>query len=293
MELRHLRYFVAVAEELNFSRAAEQLHIAQPALSNQIKALETELGVQLLERTRRTARLTEAGKSLLEDARHLLESAQMAEMRAKKAEKGETGTLRIGYVLTAANARLASVIKAFRRIYPGVELDFAQMPTGVQIAALKERRLDVGFLRPPVAAAELATELIAEERMVLAVSSEDSLARKKKIVWQDLSGKTIIMVHPNTANTFYDRFLALCRKHQVAVQIGSHSQDIHSNLWLVSTGFGVTPTTESARESASTALRFCDLPSDSPKIQTLLAWRRDNSSRVLANFLQTVRSVAP
>lgn len=293
MELRHLRYFVAVAEELNFSRAAQRLHIAQPALSNQIKALENELGVQLLERTRRIVRLTEAGKTLLADARPLLADAQMAELHARGAQKGETGTIHIGYVFTAANAQLASVIKAFRQGYPGVEPDLAQLPTGAQIAGLKSRRLDVGFVRPPVHAPEIETEVIAEEKMVLAVASGDPLARKKRLTWQDLDGKTVLSVHPSVANYYYESFFALCRQHKVKLAVGPYSQDIHSNLWLVSTGFGVTPITESARDFASSSLALRDLPSGGPTIQTLLAWRRDNTSPILANFLRTVRSVRP
>jgi DNA-binding transcriptional LysR family regulator len=291
MELRHLRYFVAVAEELNFSRAAQRLHIAQPALSNQIKALETELGVQLLERTRRIVRLTDPGKTLLADARPLLAGAATAELHARGAQKGETGTIHIGYVLTAANARLASIVKAFRQSYPGVDPDLAQLPTGAQITGLKNRRLDVGFVRPPVTARELETEVVGEEKMVLAVASSDPLARKKRLTWQDLEGKTVLSVHPTVANYYYESFFAMCRKHQVKVVQGPYSQDIHSNLWLVSTGYGVTPITESAREFASSSLVFLNLPADGPSIQTLLAWRKDNASPILANFLRTVREV--
>jgi LysR family hca operon transcriptional activator len=293
MELRHLRYFVAVAEELNFSRAAQRLHIAQPALSNQIKSLENELGVQLLERTRRIVRLTEAGKTLLADARPLLADAQAVELHARGAQKGETGTIHIGYVLTTANAQLASVIKAFRQSYPGVVPDLAQLPTGAQMAALKNRQLDVGFVRPPVNAPELETEVIGEEKMVLAVASGDPLARKKRLTWQDLNGKTVLSVHPTVSNYYYESFYAVCRQHNVKLLAGPYSQDIHSNLWLVSTGYGVTPITESAREFASSSLAFCDLPADGPTIQTLLAWRRDNLSPILANFLRTVRSLRP
>ena len=290
MELRHLRYFVAVAEELNFSRAAQRLHIAQPALSNQIKALETELGVQLLERTRRITRLTEAGKTLLSDARPLLADAQTAELHARGAQKGETGTIHIGYVLTTANARLASIIKAFRRDYPGIMPDLAQLATGAQITGLRSRQLDVGFVRPPVNAPELETEVIGKEKMVLAVSTDDPLARKKRrLKWQDLNGKTVLSVHPSVANYYYESFYAVCRHYNVKLTVGPYSQDIHSNLWLVSTGYGVTPITESAREFASSSLAFLDLPSDGPTIQTLIAWRRDNVSPILANFLRTVR----
>ena len=220
MELRHLRYFVAVAEELNFSRAAQRLHIAQPALSNQIKSLEGELGVQLLERTRRVVRLTEAGKTLLSDARPLLADARTAEMHARGAQKGETGTLHIGYVLSTANARLASIIKAFRRDFPGVNPDLAQLPTGAQIAGLRNRQLDVGFVRPPVSSPEIQVEVIGEEKMVLAVAASDPLARKKRLTWDDLNGKMVLSVHPTVANYYYESFFALCRRHKVKLTVG-------------------------------------------------------------------------
>jgi len=291
MELRHLRYFVAVAEELNFSRAARRLHIAQPAISNQIKTLETELGVQLLERTRRVVRLTEAGKTLLADARPLLADAQTAELHARGAQKGETGTIHIGYVLTTANARLAGIIKAFRQSYPRLEPDLAQLATGDQVARLKSRQLDIGFVRPPINAPELATEVIGEEKMVLAVSSSDPLAKKKRLTWPDLNGKTVLSVHPSVANYYYESFFAACRRNNVKLNIGPYSHDIHSNLWLVSTGYGVTPITESAREFASSSLAFRDLPADGPTIQTLIAWRKDNLSPIVANFLRTIRSL--
>jgi len=291
MELRHLRYFVAVAEELNFSRAAQRLHIAQPALSNQIKALENELGVQLFERTRRVVRVTEAGKTLLADARPLLADAQATELHVRGTRKGETGTIHIGYVLTTANARLASIIKAFRQGYPGVQPDMAPMDTGSQIARLKNRQLDVGFVRPPVNAPELETEVIGEEKMVLAIASDDPLARKKRIAWHDLNGKTVLSVHPAVANYYYESFFAICRRHKVRLSIGPYSNDIYSNLWLVSTGYGFTPTTESARGLTSSAVAFRNLPADGPYIQTLVAWRRDNPSPILTNFLRTLRSV--
>jgi DNA-binding transcriptional LysR family regulator len=264
MELRHLRYFVAVAEELNFSRAAQRLHIAQPALSNQIK-------------------------TLLSDARPLLADAQTAELHARGAQKGETGTIHIGYVLTTANARLASIIKAFRRDYPGIMPDLAQLATGAQITGLRSRQLDVGFVRPPVNANELETEVIGKEKMVLAVSTDDPLARKRRLKWQDLNGKTVLSVHPSVANYYYESFYAVCRHYKVKLTIGPYSQDIHSNLWLVSTGYGITPIAESAREFATSNLAFLALPADGPTIQTLIAWRRDNTSPILANFLRTVR----
>lgn len=216
----------------------------------------------------------------------------MAELHARGAQKGETGTLHIGYVFTTANAQLASIIKAFRQGYPGVEPDLVQLPTGAQLTGLKNRQLDVGFVRPPVNTPEIETEVIGEEKMVLAVAAGDPLAKKKKLTWQDLEGRTVLSVHPTVANYYYESFFALCRQHKVKLTVGPYSQDIHSNLWLVSTGYGVTPITESARDFASSSLALRDLPADGPLIQTLIAWRRDNVSPVLANFLRIVRSVS-
>src|ERR1041385_4436604 len=156
MELRHLRYFVAVAEELNFRRAAERLRLAQPALSSQIKSLEDELELRLLERTTRSVKLTHAGRVLLEEARAVLSAAAQAEQRARGAGHGLVGMLRVGVIAPAANAWLAGILRAFHQRFPGVQLSLFDLTSPEQLHRLHNGELDAGLLRPPVGFPELA-----------------------------------------------------------------------------------------------------------------------------------------
>src|SRR5262249_54630806 len=150
MELRHLRYFVAVAEELSFRRAAEKLNLAQPPLSAQIKSLETELGVRLLERTTRSVSLTHAGRVFLEEARSVLAASSQAERRAQDAAHGLVGTLRLGVVAPTANAWLAAILRRFRQRFPSVQLSVFDLTTPDQLRRLRENALDAALVRPPV-----------------------------------------------------------------------------------------------------------------------------------------------
>ena len=150
MELRHLRYFVAVADELHFGRAAEKLHISQPPLSMQIRALEDELGVALLNRTRRHVSLTRAGQAFLQDARQILEKTDQAVLTARRAGRGEIGELAVGFISVADYNLLPLVLREFRRRYPMVSLSLKEATTDAQLDDLREGRIDVGFLLPPV-----------------------------------------------------------------------------------------------------------------------------------------------
>src|SRR5437764_2755099 len=155
MELRHLRYFVAVAEDLNFRRAAERLHLAQPALSAQIKSLEDELEVRLLERNTRSVKLTAAGRVFLEEARTVLAAASQAAHRARKAEHGLVGTLRLGVIAAVANVWLARILRGFHQRFPGVQLSLFDLTSPEQLQRLHTGDLDAGLLRPPVSFPEL------------------------------------------------------------------------------------------------------------------------------------------
>src|SRR5919106_428717 len=150
MELRHLRYFIAVAEQLNFRRAAEQLHVAQPPLSKQIRDLEDELGVQLFQRSKRRVQLTEVGRVFLGEARETLNQAEQAARAARRANCGEIGRLIVGFVMSATCSVLPDVVRMFRKRYPGVELVMEESSTGQAIEDLHSRRLHVAFVRQPV-----------------------------------------------------------------------------------------------------------------------------------------------
>jgi DNA-binding transcriptional LysR family regulator len=196
MELRHLRYFVAVAEELNFRRAAERLRLAQPALSAQIKALEEELNVRLLERTTRSVTLTQAGRVFLKEARGVLGAASQAEQLARKAEHGAVGTLRVGVIAPAASPWLANVLRLYHQRFPGVQLSLSEITTAEQLLRLRAGELDAGLLRPPVHFPELEWRFVEQSPQVLAAPAGHRLARKRHLEWKDFDGEGLVMIQP-------------------------------------------------------------------------------------------------
>jgi len=293
MELRHLRYFVAVAEELNFRRAAERLHLAQPPLSAQIKSLEGELGVRLLERTTRSVRLTPAGRVFLDEARTVLAAAAQAERRVKEARHGLVGTLRLGLIAPAANDWLAENLHRFRRQFPGVQLSLFDLTSTEQLRRLRNNELDAGLLRPPVGFPELDCRLVAESRQVLALPAGHRLARKRRLDWADFHNEPMVMVHPSGQHGYYDAFLAACARVGAKPVVGQYANEIQTKLWLISAGFGLAPTTETVAELKRPRLVFRPLPPGLPLVQTVLAWRRHDDSPVLTHFRECFEAATP
>jgi DNA-binding transcriptional LysR family regulator len=286
MELRHLRYFVAVAEELSFTRAAERLHLAQPPLSSQIKGLETELGLKLFERSTRTVKLTAAGRVFLDEARAVLLAAGRAEQNVRKASQGLIGPLRIGVLAPAATPKLARILRFYRQRYPGVQFFLHELTSIEQLQQLRADQLDVGLLRPPVLFSELDYQFLEESSMVLAAPAGHRLARQKRIKWSDFHKESLVMIHPSLQHGYYDKFMELCLKAGATPLVGQYANDIHSKMWLISAGFGIAPTTETIAEVKRPGLVFRKLPSGLPLVQTLLVWRRSNDSPALRNFIE-------
>jgi DNA-binding transcriptional LysR family regulator len=284
MELRHLRYFMAVAEELSFRRAAEKLNLAQPPLSAQIKSLEAELGVRLFERTTRSVALTNAGHVFFEEARAVLAASSQAERRAKEAAHGVVGTLRLGIIAPAANSWLAGVLRRFRTQFPSVELAMFDLSTPEQLRRLRADELDAGLVRPPIGFPELDFEFVEESAQVLALPAGHRLAAKRQLKWSDFDGEAMVMVQPNMQHGYYDAFLAACAKAGSKLRVVQYVNDIHIKMWLVSAGIGIAPTTATLAELRRPGLVFRPLPPGLPPVQTILAWPRHNNSPVLAHF---------
>lgn len=284
MELRHLRAFIAVTEELSFRRAAERLHMAQPALSTQIKALEQDLGVRLLERTTRSVKPTHAGRVFLDEARGVLAAANLAEQRVKKASQGLVGTLRLGVIAPNANAWLAGILRKFHQQYPGVQLSLFDLTTPVQIERLRAGELDAGLLRPPVGFPELASKLVVESGLVLALPAGHRLARKRRLVWADFHNEELVLGHPRMQHGFYDSFFAACEQAGAKPTVAQYTNDIQTKLWLISAGFGIAPTVATFEEVRRPGLVFRPLPPGLPLVQTMLVWRRSDESPMLAHF---------
>ncbi len=293
MELRHLRYFVAVAEALSFRGAAQRLHIAQPPLSAQVKDLEGELGVRLLERTTRSVQLTHAGRVFLEEARAVLEASVHAGQRAREASRGLAGTLRVGMITPLANAWLAGSLRRFRQRFPGIQISLFELTSTEQLRRLNARELDAGLLRPPIPFPELAYKFIGEMAQALALPAGHRLARKRRLKWSDFHDEEMVLIHPAAQHGFYDSFFAECAKAGAKPRPVQYVHDVQTKMWLISAGFGIAPTTASLGEVKRPGLVFRPLPPGLPPVQTVLAWHRDDASPVLANFCGSFRPFEP
>jgi DNA-binding transcriptional LysR family regulator len=276
---------VAVAEELNFRRAAERLHIAQPPLSAQIKALEEELDTKLFERSTREVHLTSAGEALLGHARSLLAAATMAEQHVRNADQGLVGTLRIAILAPAATSRLAAIFRRYRQKFPGIQLNLRESTSTEQLQMLRADELDIGLCRPPVVFPELESRFVEESPMILALPIGHRLARARKIRWIDFHNEPMVLIHPNLQHAYYDGFFAECDKAGAKPVVGQYANDVQSKMWLISAGLGIAPTTRTIAQTKRPGLTFRELPSELPKVKTVLAWKRSNHSPALRHFL--------
>jgi DNA-binding transcriptional LysR family regulator len=284
MELRHVRYFVAVAEDLNFRRAAERLRVAQPSLSAQVKALEEELGVRLLDRTTRRVKLTPSGRAWLEEARALLATATRVQESARRTRDGLAGSLRVGVISSSANAWLAGILGRFRQRHPGVQLSLFDLGSAEQLRRLRAGELDVGLLRPPASFPELEAVMVESSHYVLAAPVGHALARRRRLAWSDFHDQPLVMMHPTLQHGYYDAFLAACATAGARPLPAQYANDIQTKLWLISAGFGVAPTTATLAEVQRPGLVFRELPPGLPPVYTALVHRRHESDPAVAAF---------
>src|SRR5271165_2443353 len=216
MELRHLKYFIAVAEELHFTRAADRLHIAQPPLSQQIKQLEEELGAKLFERSKRQVKLTIAGKAALEEARRTIAQAKRVAIAARRAERGEVGELSVGFSSSAPYTMLPAIIRNFRTRFAHVKLTLHERSTEDQIALLRAGAIDAGFVRAPSAeeAVGLAITPILREPLVAALPQGHRSRKQKQVAIGALKGEQFVLPPRHAAPVLYDQIVGLCRRRR-------------------------------------------------------------------------------
>ncbi|HEY1861531.1 MAG TPA: LysR family transcriptional regulator, partial [Gemmataceae bacterium] len=292
MELRHLRYFVAVGEEQHYGRAARRLRVAQPALSRQIQDLEKELGFKLFERLPRGVKLSTAGKVFLEDARRILQEVNEAAARADRVARGHSGTLRIGF---AENASWHGVVpdsfRRFREQQPDAELQLQPAASLAQLEAIRSGRLDAGFVNfMPKADPELDQFPVAITRVELAAPKRHPLTKLKRLRLRDLTDAPFVWFPRRDSPAFYDHLMRECYrgglKSPRIVQEGLNEATI---LSLVSTGLGVGWVLGTARwRCPETVIILSVVDLDMP-LTLALAWRRDNTSALLANFIAEVQ----
>lgn len=293
MELRHLRYFVTLASELHFGRAAEKLHISQPPLSMQIRALEEELGVALLHRTRRRVSLTHAGRAFYHDAEQILQKAEQAIVTARRAGRGEIGELVVGFISVADYNLLPLVLREFSRRYPRVTLSLKESTTDLQIADLLEGRIDVGLLLPPVSETGIASVAILSEPLVAALPEHHPLARKRgAISLADLAGSPFIITPRRMAPGLYDDIVSFCHSMGFSPQIAQEAIQMQTVVSLVSAEMGVALIPSSLQNLQRTGVTYKPLKEPGPMTEIHLAWREGDQLPTLQLFLDLARDIA-
>jgi DNA-binding transcriptional LysR family regulator len=292
VELRHLRYFVAVTEELHFRRAAERLHVSQPPLSQQIRALEAELGVTLFERNRRRVELTAAGAALLGEARQILAQVDHAVDLTKRVARGEAGALAIGFVGSAMYGRLPDVVRAFHTSRPAVALRLREFPTGDALEALSDGRIDVGVVRPAAstqAVAGVDIEVVHREAVLMALPSGHRLAGRERIDLRELGGEAFVVLPRREAPGLYVALDAALRELAVVPREVQEVSELRTVLGLVSAGVGVAIVPESVAAGERSGVVFRPLTVRTPTVDLALAWRAGETSPAVLAFLELAR----
>lgn len=289
MELRHVRYFVAVAEELHFGRAAERTHVAQPALSKQVRALERELGVELLDRSERRVKLTEAGRAFLEKAYSVLEGVGEAERAAVRAGRGEVGHLSVGFTGMALYGALPGTVRAFGERFPGVELTLHEGCTRELAEGLVNGRFDVGLLHPPVAEEArdaLALNVVRSETLIAALPEGHSLSGREEVSVAELAADPFVLCPKRASKEYHDGILGLCREAGFDPAVANEVGLPQTVIGLVAAGVGVSLVWESMRNLKRPGVVYTGLAGPVPTLATAVAWRRDNPSVVLKAFVE-------
>jgi DNA-binding transcriptional LysR family regulator len=289
MELRHLRYFVIVAEELHFGRAADRLQLSQPALSKQIVSLEQELGVQLLTRTKRTVQLTPAGQAFFEQAQQLLRQAEAAIQLTQRCDRGEIGELTIGFTETAVHTILPQLVREFRQNYPTVEVNLLGLATEAQVAALNQNKIDLAFLHPPIDARGIELHPILTETFLAVLPQQHPLLQYDRIPLKAFANEPLI-IHPRTEGPIlYDGFVQVCQEAGFQPKIVKESLSLQTRVCLVATGMGIT--------FVSSQLQFlvghnvvCRPLEDCPiHLKFAAAWRQNASNPTLRAFIKVLQ----
>ncbi|MEW1689997.1 LysR family transcriptional regulator [Streptomyces sp. NPDC091265] len=294
MELRHLSAFVAVAEELHFGRAAKRLQMAQPPLSQQIRQLEKELGVQLFERNTRSVRLTSAGESFLQPVRTVLDDLDLAVRAAKAAGRGEYGRVSIGFAGASSHETLPLLTRAVRAAHPGIELVMTgQTYANVALARVADGSLDLGFVRLPVTQPGVTYRVIDEEELVCALPFDHPLAARDSVPIEVLAGEPFVSFPANTGSTVRDAMVGACEAAGFNPRVVQEAPDSYTILALVAAGVGVTLTVTSVQHIQQNGLVYRPLAGPPIRRQAALAWRADNPSAALGAVLAVAQDALP
>jgi DNA-binding transcriptional LysR family regulator len=293
MELRHLRYFVAVAEELSFTKAAQKLRLAQPSLTRQVRNLEEEIGVRLLERANNRVALTEEGRRFLFDSKKLLAMCAESVTAVQRMNRGENSQLNIGYVANVHYGLLPATLGAFRKISPRVALNLFDMTSAEQFQALESHKIDLGFvgLRPTLSGHDLLSECVTNDTILVALSDRHPLAKVPKVKLADLVPQFFIEMSAKTHPGAREWLLEICQSAGFAAKILQEADTELTAITFVADGLGVALMPEQIAGLPHAGVLFRPLTPPLRRESTI-AWRADNPSKPLKDYIQIVKELS-
>jgi DNA-binding transcriptional LysR family regulator len=294
VELRHFRYAVAVADTLHFGQAAEQLHISQPPLSQQIRQLEDELGVRLFNRTKRRVELTKAGELFIQEARVILAQSAHAVRVAQRASLGEIGQLIVAVAGPADTRFFIEVFRRFAARHPSIRLALRNMSTTEQVDAIREGRIHAGFLVPPIDDASIAVETVLRRPIAIALPPEHPLAARAVVPLAALATEQHIMFARHLGPRFFDAIVGACREAGFALNVVHEVDNAQTACALVAAGLGVCFVPAGIEEGRSVAIQVRPIKPSLPHVDSPigLAYRADQSSEMVTFFAEVVREVS-
>jgi DNA-binding transcriptional LysR family regulator len=292
MDLRRLRYFVAVAESMHFGRAAERMNVVQSAISQQIKLLEAELGVTLLERSRPNVKLTESGRMFLPECRRVLLQADEAVRVARQAGSGHVGRVRFSFVDNALWSLLPPLIRAFRDRYPGVDLELHPLDRSAQIKALEDRATDAALLPTPDPLGDFQSEMFASGPLVVALPAGHPLLARAKLSIEMLADHSFVMFPPDMRSRLNEIVLGACSAAGFVPKVAQEAAQMHTQLALVGAGFGLSFVPRWVAATNFKNVRYRPLTRPALKYGLTFVWRRDSDNSALCNFTSVARDVA-
>ena len=291
MELRHFRYFLAVAEELSFTRAALRLGIAQPPLSQQIRQLEAEVGNLLFQRLARGVALTDAGQRLLLDARDVLERASLSLINARRAAAGELGSLRVGFTGSASfHPFVTGTIRSYRSVYPEVQVELVEAYTANLLQDLRLGRIDAAFIRPAAGETSDLTVLpLFQEEMLVAMPADHRLSRQKRVALAALREEAFILYPRSNGRALYDAIVGACREAGFHPTVGQSAPQMTSTINLVATGIGISIVPASMAQLLTQGVIYKRIQGVGPKADMVLATQAPEQLQSAKNFTDLVQ----
>ena len=289
MELRQLKYFVTVAEELNFRRAAERLYMEQPPLSRQIRQLEDELGAQLFHRSKRGVALTGAGEAFLDEAKLTLAQAERAMKAAQQAVAAQVQKLTIGFSICAFNRVLPEIIQTFRQQFPEVMVTLTEMSTEAQIAALLNDKIDIGFIHGPLAHPDIFTLTLLSEPLVIALPLNHPLTEREQIELRSLKNEPFVLCPQHVKPELYSQIMQLCQQAGFQPHVVQEASPPEVMLGFVQSGMGISLVAAGAQTRHTIGVVYRPLTTPTPILEIAAAWRKAVVSPVLEHFLAVVK----